>query len=44
MELIVSEEKRRIWDATKYEFTQDWKKKRKAAMKLKRRMEIRRQL
>jgi len=41
---MVREEKRRIWDETKYELTQDWKKKRKAAMKLKRRIEIRRRL
>ena len=39
-----SEEKRRIWDEGKYELTQDWKKKRKAAMKAKRRVEIRRKM
>src|SRR5277367_819169 len=39
-----SEEKRRIWDEGKYELTQDWKKKRKAAMKAKRRLEIRRKM
>jgi hypothetical protein len=42
--LIDREEKRRIWNEGKREFTQDWKKKRKTAMKLKRRMEIRRKL
>lgn len=36
------EEKRRIWMETRYEFTQDWKKKRRASMKIKRRREIRR--
>jgi len=38
------EEKRRIWQEERYDLTQDWKKKRKAAMKLKRRMDIRRKL
>jgi len=38
------EEKRRIWDERRYELTQDWKKKRKAAMKAKRRLEIRRKM
>ena len=42
--LMDREDKRRIWQEGRYELTQDWKKKRKAAMKLKRRMEIRRKL
>jgi hypothetical protein len=42
--LIGSDEKRRLWDEGKYELTQDWKKKWKAAQKLKRRVEIRRRL
>ena len=36
------EEKRQVWMEERYEFTQDWKKKRRAAMKIKRRREIRR--
>ena len=42
--LMGRDEKRRIWQEERYELTQDWKKKRKAAMKLKRRMDIRRKL
>jgi hypothetical protein len=42
--LMGSDEKRRLWDEGKYELTQDWKKKWKAAQKLKRRVEIRRRL
>jgi anthranilate/para-aminobenzoate synthase component I len=37
-----SEEKAQIWNDTKYELTKDWKAKRKAALKMKRRQQIRR--
>lgn len=42
--LTSSQEKRQIWEERRYDWTQDWKKKRKAAMKLKRRVQIRRRL
>jgi hypothetical protein len=42
--LMSREEKKQAWEEERYELTQDWKKKRKAAMKMKRRMDIRRKL